>query len=148
MMGHSSMAMVDRVYGKLDEATYRRAIAKLPGGTPTTHAVVDPDCHAGVTSPAQSSGKHGTDGTEAMSQPTADCVQSAPRERHADVTISIAYSVDAQRMLDEADERWIAEHGFLVDNPLVAEIQRPRSTRRIAQRRGHGRCHRSLGTSS
>ena len=32
MMGHSSTAMVDKVYGKLDEATYRRAIAKLPAG--------------------------------------------------------------------------------------------------------------------
>ena len=30
MMGHSSTAMVDRVCGKLDEASYRRAIAKLP----------------------------------------------------------------------------------------------------------------------
>ena len=28
MMGHSSTAMVDRVYGKLDEASYRRAIAR------------------------------------------------------------------------------------------------------------------------
>lgn len=27
-------------------------------------------------------------------------------------------------MLDEADERWIAEHGFLVDNPLLAEVER------------------------
>jgi hypothetical protein len=30
MMGHSSTAMVDRVYGKLDEMSFRRAIAKLP----------------------------------------------------------------------------------------------------------------------
>ena len=72
MMGHSSTAMVDRVYGKLDEASYRRAIAKLPGGTPTAHQGADPDCHAGVTSPAQSGGKHGTDGTGAMLGPVAD----------------------------------------------------------------------------
>ena len=25
-------------------------------------------------------------------------------------------------MVDEADERWIAEHGFLTDNPLLGEI--------------------------
>ncbi|HEY0476282.1 MAG TPA: type II toxin-antitoxin system RelE/ParE family toxin [Kofleriaceae bacterium] len=37
--------------------------------------------------------------------------------------LSIAYAADAQRMLDEADERWIAEHGYLVDNPLIAELQ-------------------------
>jgi len=72
MMGHSSTAMVDRVYGKLDEASYRRAIAKLPGGTPVAHEVADPDCHAGVTSPAQSGGKHGTDGTGAMLGPVTD----------------------------------------------------------------------------
>ena len=26
-------------------------------------------------------------------------------------------------MLDEADERWIGEHGFLVDNPLLNEVE-------------------------
>lgn len=25
-------------------------------------------------------------------------------------------------MVDEADERWVAEHGFLADNPLLDEI--------------------------
>lgn len=25
-------------------------------------------------------------------------------------------------MLDEADERWVAEHGFLTENPLLNEI--------------------------
>jgi methanogenic corrinoid protein MtbC1 len=69
MMGHNATAMVDRVYGKLDEASYRRAIARLPGGTPTTQPVADPDCHTGVTSPPQSGGKHGTDGTDVMLQP-------------------------------------------------------------------------------
>jgi len=72
MMGHSSTAMVDRVYRKLDEASYRRAISKLPGGTPAAHQVADPDCHAGVTLPAQSGGKHGTDGTGAMLGPVTD----------------------------------------------------------------------------
>ncbi len=40
------------------------------------------------------------------------------------MTISIDFTIDAQRMLDEADERWIAEHGFGADNPLVEEIHR------------------------
>ncbi len=26
-------------------------------------------------------------------------------------------------MLDEADERWISEHGYLADNPLFGEIE-------------------------
>lgn len=26
-------------------------------------------------------------------------------------------------MLDEADERWIAEHGFATDNPLLDQIE-------------------------
>ncbi len=42
-------AMVDRVYGKLDEANYRRAIAKLPGGSPI-------QSHAGVTVNPQNHG--------------------------------------------------------------------------------------------
>jgi hypothetical protein len=50
-------------------------------------------------------------------------VQSAPHARHADVTITIAYTIDARRMLDEADERWIAEHGFATDNPLLGQIE-------------------------
>lgn len=32
MMGHSSTAMVDRVYGKLDEMSFQRAIASAPAG--------------------------------------------------------------------------------------------------------------------
>jgi hypothetical protein len=62
------------------------------------------------------------------------------------VTISIAYSIDAQRMLDEADERWIAEHGLLVDNPLLAEIEHAGNLLRenpqlglVVQRRGRFR---------
>ncbi len=27
-------------------------------------------------------------------------------------------------MLEEADERWTAEHGFFADNPLLEEIER------------------------
>ncbi len=42
------------------------------------------------------------------------------------MTITFAYSADAQRMLDEADERWIAEHGYAEDNPLFGQIERAR----------------------
>lgn len=65
MMGHSSTAMVDRVYGKLDEASYRRAIAKLPRGDVSLPRRHDPDCHAGVTSAARNAGEDGTHGTTA-----------------------------------------------------------------------------------
>ena len=39
-----------------------------------------------------------------------------------DVLITVAILPEAQRMVDEADERWIAEHGFLADSPLLGEI--------------------------
>ncbi len=39
------------------------------------------------------------------------------------MTIAIVYTVDARRMLDEADDRWIAEHGLLIDNPLLGEVE-------------------------
>jgi plasmid stabilization system protein ParE len=38
------------------------------------------------------------------------------------VPITIEILPEAQRMVDEADERWVAEHGFLADNPLLGEI--------------------------
>lgn len=37
---------------------------------------------------------------------------------------TVEFSDDARRMLDEADERWIAEHGYLATNPLVEEAER------------------------
>ena len=40
----------------------------------------------------------------------------------ADVPITVEILPEAQRMVDEADERWVAEHGFLADNPLLDEI--------------------------
>jgi plasmid stabilization system protein ParE len=40
----------------------------------------------------------------------------------ADVSITVEILPEAQRMLDEADEHWVAEHGFLADNPLLNEI--------------------------
>jgi plasmid stabilization system protein ParE len=40
----------------------------------------------------------------------------------ADVPITIEILPEARRMVDEADERWVAEHGFLADNPLLNEI--------------------------
>jgi plasmid stabilization system protein ParE len=39
-----------------------------------------------------------------------------------DVPITVEILPEAQRMVDEADERWVAEHGFLADNPLLDEI--------------------------
>ncbi len=55
LLGHNSTRMVELVYGRLDAATLASAISKLPGG--------QRDCHAGVTSLAQTGGKHGTGGT-------------------------------------------------------------------------------------
>ena len=40
--------------------------------------------------------------------------------------IAFAYSADAQRMIDEADERWIDEHGYADDNPLLDQIEHAR----------------------
>jgi hypothetical protein len=75
MMGHSWAAMVDKVYGKLDEATYRRAIAKLPAGDVPAHPGPDPGCHAGATPAATAAGEHGTDVTGAKLQLVADSVE-------------------------------------------------------------------------
>jgi len=77
MMGHSSTAMVDRVYGKLDEASYRRAIAKLPGGTISSAPSHDPACHAGVTPIAKKRGEHGVHGTTGCDAEIADSVEES-----------------------------------------------------------------------
>ncbi len=50
-------------------------------------------------------------------------------ERHAsarlaNVPITVEILPEAQRMVDEADERWVGEHSFLTDNPLLDEILR------------------------
>jgi hypothetical protein len=37
----------------------------------------------------------------------------------ADVPITVEILPEAQRMVDEADERWVAEHGLLADNRLL-----------------------------
>lgn len=34
-------------------------------------------------------------------------------------------------MVDEADERWVAEHGFLADNPLLDDILRASALLRV-----------------
>jgi integrase len=70
MMGHTSTAMVDRVYGKLGEASYRRAIARMPGGLPPESRPVD--CHAGVTPIAPQPGEHGTYGATPPKLKNAD----------------------------------------------------------------------------
>jgi plasmid stabilization system protein ParE len=40
------------------------------------------------------------------------------------VSVQIELSQQAQAMLDEADERWISEHGFDKENPLLVEVGR------------------------
>lgn len=39
------------------------------------------------------------------------------------MTATVEFSDDARRMLDAADERWVAEHGYLAANPLVEEAE-------------------------
>jgi plasmid stabilization system protein ParE len=40
------------------------------------------------------------------------------------VAVQIEISREAQAMLDDADEKWGAEHGFDTDNPLLDEVAR------------------------
>ena len=40
----------------------------------------------------------------------------------ADVSITVEILPEAQRMIDEADERWSTEHGFDAVNPLLDDI--------------------------
>jgi len=72
LMGHSSTAMVDRVYGKLDAASFRRAIRKLPSGAVSSAPTQTGHSHTGGTSTAQTCGEHGTDGTVADQRVIAD----------------------------------------------------------------------------
>jgi hypothetical protein len=44
--------------------------------------------------------------------------------RFIDVPAGIELSLQASTMLEEADERWTAEHGFFAENPLFEEIDR------------------------
>ena len=39
------------------------------------------------------------------------------------MTATVEFADDARRMLDDADERWVAEHGYLAANPLVEEAE-------------------------
>jgi integrase len=66
MMGHKSTRMVDLVYGKIDEATRRRAIERLPGGS-----------HAGYTHAVHSGGTTGTPCHSATSDAAADSVEES-----------------------------------------------------------------------
>ena len=53
-------------------------------------------------------------------------------------------------MVDEADERWVAEHGYLANNPLLDEILQASDRLRtnpligIIVRRGHAEIRRLL----
>ena len=40
------------------------------------------------------------------------------------MTTTVEFSNDARRMLDDADERWVAEHRYFAANPLVEEAER------------------------
>jgi hypothetical protein len=80
MMGHTSTAMVDRVYGKLDENNLRRAIARMPGGTVPTQHAPEPDCPAGVTHRVQTTGTDGTHGATVVDATTADS-EEEPADR-------------------------------------------------------------------
>ena len=39
------------------------------------------------------------------------------------MTTTVEFSNDARRMLDDADERWVAEHGYFAATPLVEEAE-------------------------
>jgi plasmid stabilization system protein ParE len=66
------------------------------------------------------------------------------------VPITVEITSEAQRMVDEADERWVAEHGFLANNPLQDEILRASDRLRtnpqigVVVRRGHSEIRRLL----
>jgi plasmid stabilization system protein ParE len=60
------------------------------------------------------------------------------------VPIKIEVSPEAQRMLDEADERWISEHGYDVDNPLLDEVPEAVALLRAAPELGVSYQHQSF----
>jgi hypothetical protein len=68
------------------------------------------------------------------------------------VPITVEILPEAQRMVDEADERWVTEHGYLADNPLLDEILHASDRLRtnpqigIIVRRGHLEIRRLLCT--
>ena len=51
------------------------------------------------------------------------CAPGGQPELLADMTATVDFSDDARRMLDDADERWVAEHGYFAANPLVQEAE-------------------------
>lgn len=46
----------------------------------------------------------------------------APAASSAEVSIPVEILPEAQRLIDEADERWSTEHGFDAVNPLLDDI--------------------------
>jgi plasmid stabilization system protein ParE len=66
------------------------------------------------------------------------------------VPITVEILPEAQRMLDEADEHWAGEHGFLAENPLLDEVLRASDVLRanpqigIIVRRGRSEIRRLL----
>src|SRR4051812_46461046 len=51
------------------------------------------------------------------------CAPGGQPELFADMTATVEFSDDARQMLDDADERWVAEHGYFAANPLVEEAE-------------------------
>jgi len=57
----------------------------------------------------------------------------------------VEFSDEARRLLLEADERWVSEHGLLDDNPLIDEAEHatalladdPQLGKRYRRARGH-----------
>lgn len=64
------------------------------------------------------------------------------------MTVEIELAPHAKARLDEADDRWIAEHGFLADNPLLEGIHRAADSLRAMSEVGivsiGGRCHHEV----
>jgi hypothetical protein len=70
LLGHSSTRMVEKVYGRLDEATLASAVGKLPGG-------VVYQLHAGVTVTQENRGEHGAGGTTYAQAAIANSVEES-----------------------------------------------------------------------
>ena len=77
------------------------------------------------------------------------------------MTATVEFSDDARRMLDDADERWVAGHGYFASNPLVEEAEHATELLRhnpelgMRFRRARGRwprsgacCFKQVGTST
>jgi hypothetical protein len=86
LLGHSSTRMVEKVYGRLDQATLNAAISRLPGAnapqpTATAGVTADSRCHAGVTALPKNGGEHGTSGTAIAQAALTNSVEEALHQK-------------------------------------------------------------------